>query len=87
MSLVSAIQDLCTRIALEVKGKQNTLVSGTNIKTINGESVLGSGNIVISGSGGGNLFIQDEEPVSAGPFLWFQTNFNGGTTLWLEDGA
>lgn len=26
-------------------GKQNTLVSGTNIKTINGESVLGSGNI------------------------------------------
>lgn len=32
--------------------KQNALVSGTNIKTINGESVLGSGNIVISGGGG-----------------------------------
>lgn len=31
--------------------KQDTLVSGTNIKTINGESVLGEGNIVISGSG------------------------------------
>lgn len=30
--------------------KQNTLVSGTNIKTVNGESVLGSGNLVISGS-------------------------------------
>lgn len=30
--------------------KQNTLVSGTNIKTINGDSVLGSGDIVISGS-------------------------------------
>ena len=29
-----------------VDGKQATLVSGTNIKTINGESVLGSGNIV-----------------------------------------
>lgn len=28
-------------------GKQSTLVSGTNIKTINGESVLGSGNITI----------------------------------------
>ena len=25
--------------------KQNTLVSGTNIKTVNGESILGSGNI------------------------------------------
>lgn len=29
--------------------KQNTLVSGTNIKTINGASILGSGNLVISG--------------------------------------
>lgn len=28
--------------------KQNTLVSGTNIKTINGQSILGSGNITIS---------------------------------------
>jgi len=29
--------------------KQNTLVSGTNIKTINGNSLLGSGNLTISG--------------------------------------
>lgn len=32
--------------------KQDTLVSGTNIKTINNESILGSGNIEISGGGG-----------------------------------
>jgi hypothetical protein len=32
--------------------KQDTLVSATNIKTINGNSILGSGNITISGSGG-----------------------------------
>ena len=31
--------------------KQDTLVSGTNIKTINNESVLGSGNITIQGGG------------------------------------
>jgi hypothetical protein len=31
------------------KGKQDLLVSGTNIKTINGSDVLGSGNLVISG--------------------------------------
>jgi hypothetical protein len=31
---------------------QATLVSGSNIKTINNESLLGSGNITISGSGG-----------------------------------
>lgn len=32
--------------------KQDTLVSGTNIKTINNESILGSGNITVSGGGG-----------------------------------
>lgn len=32
--------------------KQAALVSGTNIKTINGNSILGSGNLVISGGGG-----------------------------------
>lgn len=31
--------------------KQDALVSGENIKTINGESILGSGDIVISGGG------------------------------------
>jgi hypothetical protein len=31
--------------------KQNTLVSGTNIKTINNESILGSGNISVEGKG------------------------------------
>jgi hypothetical protein len=31
--------------------KQDALVSGTNIKTVNSTSLLGSGNIVISGSG------------------------------------
>lgn len=34
-----------------LQGKQNNLVSGTNIKTINNESILGSGNITISGGG------------------------------------
>lgn len=32
--------------------KQDTLVSGTNIKTVNGNSLLGSGNIEITGGGG-----------------------------------
>ena len=37
-----------------LSGKQATLVSGTNIKTINNESLLGSGNITIQGGGGGS---------------------------------
>lgn len=35
----------------ELNSKQNTLVSGTNIKTINGNSLLGSGDITITGGG------------------------------------
>jgi hypothetical protein len=37
----------------QVANKQDLLVSGTNIKTINNESILGSGNIDIQGGGGG----------------------------------
>lgn len=36
----------------DISGKQDTLVSGTNIKTINGNSILGSGDLTISGGGG-----------------------------------
>jgi hypothetical protein len=39
---------IATQTALN--SKQNTLVSGTNIKTINGTSVLGSGDLTVSGS-------------------------------------
>ena len=35
----------------ELNSKQDTLISGTNIKTINGNSILGSGDITITGSG------------------------------------
>jgi hypothetical protein len=34
-----------------LNAKQATLVSGTNIKTINGDSLLGSGNITVGGGG------------------------------------
>ena len=32
-------------IASQLLGKQDTLVSGTNIKTVNNQSLLGSGNV------------------------------------------
>lgn len=35
---------------VDISGKQDKLVSGTSIKTVNGESLLGSGNIAISSS-------------------------------------
>ena len=76
--------------------KQDTLVSGTNIKTVNGNSLLGSGNITISGGGGGtdkgfdNLSAltiaasQYASPQSAaGPFYFKGT----GTTQWKDSSA
>ena len=43
----SGVVDLGTVITAhqDISGKQDTLVSGTNIKTVNGESILGSGNL------------------------------------------
>ena len=38
--------------------KQDSLVSGTNIKTINNQSLLGSGNITIQGGGGSATDVQ-----------------------------
>ena len=35
----------------ELSTKQDTLVSGTNIKTVNGISLLGEGDITVSGEG------------------------------------
>ena len=39
-----------------VDAKQDTLVSATNIKTINGTTLLGSGNIVITGGSGDSVW-------------------------------
>lgn len=40
------------KIKTLLNNKQDTLVSGTNLKTINNQSLLGSGNINIQGGGG-----------------------------------
>lgn len=55
--------------------KQDKLVSGTNIKTINGDSLLGSGNIVIQGGGGGDT-VTYTQTVSSGTKLG-DINING----------
>lgn len=42
-----------TQIINSISGKQDTLISGTNIKTINNQDILGEGNITIEGGGTG----------------------------------
>lgn len=44
---------LWQHVISELGGKQDNLVSGTNIKTVNGNSLLGNGNIEIQGGGSG----------------------------------
>lgn len=59
----------------DLSGKQDKLVSGTNIKTINGTSILGSGNIVIEGGGGGSS--------SGGSGAYAEVNHGTGDTTFV----
>ena len=91
MDLVSRISDVITAIGTAVKGKQDTLVSGTNIATINNQSLLSGGNIVISGGSSGgvqNVFIQESEPTpgTGEKVLWLQTKADGSIQFNLVEG-
>ena len=57
--------------------KQDLLISGTNIKTINQQSILGSGNITIQGGGGGGVIMVGS----------FEINENGHLIATIPDGA
>lgn len=48
-SNVASLEGNVSGLATQLAGKQDTLVSGTNIKTINNSSILGSGNLEIQG--------------------------------------
>ena len=45
------LHGVTSEVQTQINKKQDTLVSGTNIKTVNGEILLGSGNIQIESSG------------------------------------
>lgn len=69
--LEQAAADLASTLSMvasRVGSKQDTLVSGTNIKTVNGQSLLGSGDITIEGGGGGSITVDENiDPTSANP--------------------
>lgn len=72
-----------TTLVRKLKTKfQETLVSGTNIKTVNGNSILGSGDLVVSG---GSDKITGVENATQGEIVLFgadgYTAENGGWTL------
>lgn len=56
-------------LSVGLGNKQDKLESGTNIKTVNGQSLLGSGDITIEGGGGGASITVDDafNPESTNP--------------------
>ncbi len=89
MSLDENIVSVVQAIGTEIKGKQEKLVSGTNLSTINGNSLLAGGNIVISGgSGTQNVYIQEAEPtiVQGENVMWIKKSANGDITINLVEG-
>ena len=73
---LSFVKSLNERVSELESSKQDTLINGTNIKTINGESILGSGDIIIEG--GGNYL-----PISGGDL---EGNLNIHGDLYVNSG-
>ena len=77
--LTSALAPINTLIEELDTKKQAVLLSGTNIKTINGISILGSGNLEVTGTGGGQSIggetLIDDETESVDS-TWSSNNIN-----------
>jgi len=65
----------------DISGKQDVLVSGTNIKTINNQSLLGDGNITIEGGGGSAVQSDwEQNDSSADDFIKHKPDLSGYVT-------
>ena len=70
-----------TGLQTALDGKQDALVSGTNIKTINGESLIGPGDITVSGGGGGGVTLTGNLTLYATQSTTLTiTNYDSATT-------
>ena len=64
--------------------KQDLLVSGINIKTINSQSILGSGNITITGGSGSVMALDDLTNVdTTGVTNGQALIYNSGSNMWV----
>ena len=60
-------QSEVTNLVSDLAAKQAALVSGTNIKTVNGSTLLGSGDLVVGGGGGINTLKKTaDQTINAG---------------------
>lgn len=66
---ISYLDGVTSAIQTQLNAKQATLVSGTNIKTVNGTSILGSGNIAIQADSLSTLFANSQTFTASGTFV------------------
>lgn len=73
---VISVNEKTGRVVLTAKdvGAQETLVSGVNIKTINGNSLLGSGNIEIKPGDKPQVYRGEVEPTNENILIWIDTS-------------
>lgn len=73
---VISVNEKTGRVVLTAKdvGAQETLVSGVNIKTINGNSLIGSGNINITGGDKAQVYRGATEPTGENILIWIDTS-------------
>lgn len=86
---INVINTALNTLTESVNSKQDTLVSGTNIKTVNGNSLLGSGDITISGGSStekfplftGNIIMTtgSHASYSVQKVTWYDSKGNGTT--------
>lgn len=89
LAAVGKLQKQITDLAATVGGKQDALVSGTTIKTVNGSSLLGAGNLVIEGGGGGlaTFDVVAAEALAAGDFVNIYTDTGVAKARKADGGA
>lgn len=73
-------------VTQSLSSKQDTLVSGTNIKTINSQSLLGSGDITISGGSGSSYVYYSEDTTGKTATIHIENTDDGITSEVLVDG-
>jgi hypothetical protein len=72
-----SLEGIVAGIEQQISTKQDTLVSGNTIKTINGQSILGEGNIVFAESGK-EVYVGSTMPTDEDVVVWIDPNASIG---------
>lgn len=76
-----SLEGIVAGIEQQISTKQDTLVSGNTIKTINGQSILGEGDIVFAESGK-EVYVGSTMPTDEDVVVWIDPNASIGDVDW-----